>query len=107
MPKFSLTARPVLFVSDAENSKAINRAVERGEARKLASRLYTRDLKEDPARLVRRNWYYLVTAYYPDALIADRTALENKPAEDGSVFQADRATGHRYRSGRSGMNKKF
>jgi len=86
MPKFSLTARPVLFVSDAENSKAINRAVERGEARKLASRLYTRDLKEDPARLVRRNWYYLVTAYYPDALIADRTALENKPVDDGSVF---------------------
>lgn len=35
---------------------------------------------------MRRNWYYLVTAYCPDALIADRTALENKPADDGSVF---------------------
>jgi fido (protein-threonine AMPylation protein) len=86
MSKFSLAEQPVLFVSNARNSKAITRAVGRGELRKLASRLYSRDLKEDPARLVRRNWYYLVTSYYPDALIADRTALENKPADDGSVF---------------------
>lgn len=86
MPKFSLANQPAVFVSRAEDSKAITRAVERGEARKLASRLYTRDLKEDPERLVRRNWYWLITAYYPDALIADRTALENKPADDGSVF---------------------
>ena len=27
----------------------------------------------------------LVAAYFPGALIADRTALENKPATDGSV----------------------
>jgi Fic family protein len=86
MPKNSLANMPVVFVSDISMSKDVVRAVERGELRKLASRLYTRDLKDDPARLVRRNWYYLLHAYFPDALIADRTALENQPAEDGSVF---------------------
>jgi hypothetical protein len=28
----------------------------------------------------------VVAAYLPGALIADRTALENRPADDGSVF---------------------
>lgn len=86
MSRNSLAALPEVFVSDAAISKAVYQAVERGELRKLGSRLYTRNLGEEPERLVRRNWYNLVAAYYPDAIIADRTALEGKPAEDGSVF---------------------
>src|ERR1700677_4115459 len=86
MPEFSVANLPEIFVSDTSISKPVSEAVERGQLRRLASRLYTRNLTEDPARLVRRNWYYLVPGYYPDALIADRTALENQPAADGSVF---------------------
>jgi fido (protein-threonine AMPylation protein) len=86
MSEFSPNAFPEVFVSNTAISKAVHEAVGRGELRKIGSRLYTRNLTEDPERLVRRNWYHLITSYYPDALIADRTALENKPAEDGSVF---------------------
>lgn len=86
MPQFSLAALPEVFVSDSSISKTVYEAVERGQLRKLGSRLYTRNLQEDAERLVRRNWYNLIASYYPDAVIADRTALENKPAEDGSVF---------------------
>ncbi len=86
MPEFSIAALPEVFVSDSSISKAVYEAVERGQLRKLGSRLYTRNLKDDPERLIRRNWYNLIASYYPDAVIADRTALENKPAEDGSVF---------------------
>jgi Fic family protein len=86
MPEFSLAALPEVFVSDSSISKTVYEAVERGQLRKLGSRLYTRNLQEDAERLVRRNWYNLIASYYPDAVIADRTALENKPAEDGSVF---------------------
>ncbi len=85
MPEFSISAMPELFVSDAAISKAVYAAVARGQLRKLGSRLYTRNLDEEPERLVRRNWYYLIASYYPDALITDRTALENQPAADGSV----------------------
>jgi hypothetical protein len=85
MPEFSIEALPEVFVSDMGISKAVSAAVAQGRLRKLASRLYTRNLDEEPERLVRRNWYYLVTAYFPDALITDRTALENQPAPDGSV----------------------
>ncbi len=86
MPEFSIATLPEVFVSDSLISKAVYEAVERGQLRKLGSRLYTRNLQDDPERLIRRNWYSLIASYYPDAVIADRTALENKPAEDGSVF---------------------
>lgn len=86
MPEFPIAGLPEVFVSDSSISKAVYEAVERGHLRKLGSRLYTRNLQDDPQRLVRRNWYNLIASYYPDAVIADRTALENKPAEDGSVF---------------------
>ena len=85
MPEFSIDAMPEVFVSETAISKAVSAAVARGRLRKLASRLYTRNLDEEPEKLVRRNWYYLITSYYPDALITDRTALENQPAPDGSV----------------------
>lgn len=86
MSEFSPATCPEVFVSHTAISDAVYEAVGRGELRKIGSRLYTRNLTEDPERLVRRNWYHLITSYYPDALITDRTALENKPAEDGSVF---------------------
>src|SRR3546814_10364978 len=86
MPDFSVNALPGVFVSETSISKPVSEAVDRGELRKIGSRLYTRNLAEDPERLVRRNWYHLITSYYPDALITDRTALENRPADDGSVF---------------------
>lgn len=85
MPEFSVAAMPEVFVSDTAISKAVSDAVARGQLRKLGSRLYTRNLAEEPGRLILRNWYYLISGYYPDALITDRTALENKPASDGSV----------------------
>lgn len=86
MPETSIASLPEVFVSNSSISKTVFDALERGELRKLGSRLYTRNLDADPEALVRRNWYFLIPAYYPDAIIADRTALENKPASDGSVF---------------------
>lgn len=85
MAKFSVSDMPEVFVSDTAISKTVSEAIARGQLRKLGSRLYTRNLDEEPERLVLRNWYYLITAYYPDAVITDRTALENQPAPDGSV----------------------
>ena len=76
---------PEAFVSDTAISREVSRALKAGRLRKLASRLYTRNLTDPPAAVVRRNLWTLVAGYFPDALVADRTALENAPAEDGSV----------------------
>src|SRR5712691_8116896 len=84
MPDFS--AMPEVFVSNSGLADAVSREVKRGALRKLSSLLYTRNLKDSPEQIVRRNLWPLVAAYLPGALIADRTALENRPAPDGSVF---------------------
>ena len=77
---------PEVFVSTAETTMAVSRAVSHGRLRKIASRLYTKNMTDDPVQLVRRNLWQIVSDYLPGALIADRTAIENAPAKDGSVF---------------------
>lgn len=72
-------------MSDAGISSEVSRRVADGRLRKLATRLYTRNLKDDARDIVRRNLWDIVAGYFPGALIADRTALEFKPATDGSV----------------------
>jgi len=84
MPDFS--SMPEAFVSNVELAPAVSRGVKSGTLRRLASRLYTRNLKDPPAKIVQRNLWPLIAAYLPGALIADRTAIENRPAADGSVF---------------------
>lgn len=86
MPENSFDNLPEVFVSTKETSAAAYRGIKQGQLRKLASRLYTRNLTDNPADLVRRNVWPIVSGYLPGALIADRTAIENAPASDGSVF---------------------
>lgn len=76
---------PEVIVSDTTTSRAVSRAAGQGRLRKLASRLYTSNLKDAAEAIVRRNLWQIVGGYFPGALVADRTALENAPAADGSV----------------------
>jgi fido (protein-threonine AMPylation protein) len=82
----SLNELPETFVSTSEITKLASAAVQTGRLRKLASRLYSRDMNAAPETIVRRNLWPIVAGYFPGALIADRTALEGVPAKDGSVF---------------------
>ncbi len=81
-----LSAMPEVFVSNKSLTSAVSKAVKFGRLRKIGSRLYTRNMTETPEDLVRRHWFTLLGDYFPDALISDRTALENRPATDGSVY---------------------
>ena len=89
-PEFSadefLRALPEAFVSDTAISGQVLRAVKKGALRKLASRLYTRNMVDSPDTIVRRNLWTIAGGFFPGALIADRTSLENERAPDGSVF---------------------
>lgn len=78
--------RGQVVVSTAGNRTAIHRAVQAGQLRKLASRIYTTDREQAPEKIVRTHCWAIAGALFPGALIADRTALEQRPAEDGSVF---------------------
>ena len=80
-----IDAMPEAFVSTAAISREVSRQFKAGCLRKLGSRLYTANLVDAPEAIVRRNLWDIVGGYFPGALIADRTALENAPAADGSV----------------------
>ena len=80
-----LASLPEAFVSNTAISRVVSRAVAAGTVRKLASRLYTKNLDDAPEVVVRRNLWGIVAGFFPGALVADRTALEARPAADGSV----------------------
>ncbi len=86
MAGFSLNGAPEVFVSTSDSTVAVSRALAAGKLRKLGSRLYSTNLTEDPASLTRRHVWAVAAGFFPGGLVADRTALEQKPAPDGSVF---------------------
>jgi len=82
-----------IVVSTTRNRDAVHREVRAGRLRLLAPKLYTPNLIDDPEKIIWRNRWSICSAFFPGALIADRTALEGKPAGDGSIFLiAGRAT---------------
>jgi len=83
---FLLNNQPEVFLSDARTSRAVGAAVRAGKARKVGPRLYTRNVEEPLEQVVRRNWQRIAALYFPDAVVVDRSAIEAKPAEDGSLF---------------------
>ncbi len=78
--------RDEVIVSSKETTLAVHRRISDGSLRKLASRLYTSNLRDAPEAIVHRNVWRIIGGFYPGALVADRTALENRPARDGSIF---------------------
>lgn len=83
---FSPADRPEVFLSTAKTSRAVSAAVREGRARKIGPRLYTRNVDEPLEQVVRRNWQRIVAAYFPGAVVVDRSAFEAKPSDDGSLF---------------------
>jgi hypothetical protein len=83
---FSLEQQPEVFTSDAASSVAVHRAVSRGEARRIARGIYTRNMEESIESVVRRNWTAVAAHYVPGGVVVDRSAFEAKPSDDGSLF---------------------
>jgi hypothetical protein len=83
---FSLDEQPEVFATTTQTSRAVQRAVADGRARKVAGRLYTRNLAEPLDQVVRRNWSRVAAHYFPGAVIVDRSGIEAQPSADGSLF---------------------
>lgn len=66
-----------IFVSNKDLNDLVTSGLRAGKLRKLASRLYTKDLRTPPETLVQRNTWAIAGAYFPGALIADRTGRAN------------------------------
>jgi hypothetical protein len=77
----------ILFAaSDKTESRRITTLLKEGTIRKIAPRIYSSNLTEEPAVIIKRNWYRILASLYPDALLTHRTALESRPTKDGHVY---------------------
>jgi len=83
---FSLADQREVFFSSADVSDAVRYAVRTGKVRQLGPRLYTKSVTSTPEAVCLRNWTEISAGYFPGAVIVGRTAMDFKPAEDGSVF---------------------
>lgn len=72
--------------SDKRVSQQISRLEKAGKIKRIAPRIYTSNLTEQPDVLVKRNWYKILAHQYPQALLSHRSALEFKPSALGEIF---------------------
>lgn len=77
----------VLFgSSDKAESRKIAALEKKGLIRKIAPRIYTSNMQEEPASIIQRNWLQILSNLYPGAILSHRSALEFKPTIEGHVF---------------------
>lgn len=75
----------VFGTKDSAESQAIHRALKSGRLRKLAPRLYTSNLKDSPANIIKRHLYQILGHLFPGAVLSYRTALEAGPSKEGMI----------------------
>ncbi len=80
--------QPEVFFSTSELTRAVSYQVGRGRLRKLGPRLYTTNLDDPLEDVARRNLWKIAAGYFPGAVVVDRTAIEFRPAADGSITLA-------------------
>lgn len=72
--------------SDRAVSRSLSRLRAEGTARRIAPRVYTTNLRDDPAAVVRRNLFVILGHLFPGAVLSHRSALEYGPSDDSAVF---------------------
>lgn len=81
-----------IFVSTPEHKVHIHRGVQGGEYRKLTSKIYTTNLRDSLKEIVLRNLWAIVSYFFPEGLIVDRTAFEFKPSQEGMIYLISKRT---------------
>jgi len=74
-----------LLFGTSERSGEISRAVKAGTLRKLASKIYTDDLRSPPTDVMRRHRLEIAAHFYPGAVISHRSALEGNVSPAGKL----------------------
>lgn len=65
---------------------AVAQLVKRGEIQRLGPKVYTSSTHSRPEQVVRRNIFLIAGHLWPGAVVSWRTAFEQTPSPDGSVY---------------------
>jgi len=72
--------------SDSNLSRQISKLAKEGQIKKIAPRLYSGNLEDEPEKIVRRNLLSILGHLYPGAVLSHRSALEFQPTSSGQIF---------------------
>lgn len=77
----------IIFSSDEPKiSRAVGKLVREGKIRKIAPKVFTSNMDEEPAEIIYRNRFRIIGHLYPGILLSHRSALEYKPTDTGDLF---------------------
>jgi len=76
----------VMATSNKSLSLQRTSMIKEGLLRKIAPKIYTTNLEDEPDVIIRRNVFYILGQLYPQAVISHRSAYELKPTEDGDIY---------------------
>lgn len=76
----------VMATSEKLDSAQKTSMIKNGTLRKIAPKVYTTNMEEEPEVIIRRNLFYILGQLYPHAVISHRSAFELKPTETGDIF---------------------
>jgi len=82
----SLQTLTEIFTTSPSSRKMISNATKANRVRRLARGLYTKDLDTPLEDYVRCHLWEIVTKLYSEPILDGRTALQNGPDNDGSIF---------------------
>lgn len=72
--------------SDSARSQQISKLEKAGRIRKIAPRIYTSNLDEEPNKIIERNIFKILGNQYPNAVLSHRSALEFKVTSEKHLF---------------------
>lgn len=79
--------KDIIFASsDQQEIRKNKKLLDEGLIRKIAPKIYSANLTDDPADIIRRNLFEILGRLYPGALLSHRSALEYKPTSKGLIF---------------------
>lgn len=76
------------MMATSDKTVSLKRAamIKEGLLRKIAPKVYTTNMEEEPAVIIRRNLFYILGQLYPQAVISHRSAFELKPTKEGNIY---------------------
>ena len=75
-----------MATSDKSLSQQRTSMIKKDLLRKIAPKIYTTNLEDEPDVIIRRNVFYIIGQLYPQAVISHRSAYELKPTADGDIY---------------------
>lgn len=75
-----------IATSDKTESQTRTAMLKAGTLRKIATRVYTTNMDEEPEVIVRRNIFFILGQLFPYAVVSHRSAFELKPTAEGDIY---------------------